>query len=397
MGSSSSKKDKAGKGDPGKGNGTCDGERTKNLKRGGESNSKSWADVSKNSLGITQKEGSSHFKLSDGEIENDTFNGVLFSCLIQGFRKDQDRFVCIPELVTTPKVSLCGLFDGHGKDGDMVAENVATVLPQLVRDSLVKKAKPIGDDLMKIEADDFSSALKESYMQMQESLDKEFEANVVGPTMKLKKEIEAAQNTALGEISMPLGSGTTSTLFLMDKDTIYVAHVGDSRAVLCSATEDDKVVTAEDLTTDQNMSRCGEEELARIENAGGTVFGKYVAGDYIDGMLQLTRSLGDCPLHRQNIVSHEPVVRSSSLTSSTFFCLAATDGIWDQFSSLEACQYVYDQVRSSVNACSGPVDIQDILLQVSRALGSEAAKRATNSGHQSDDVSVLILVISQFW
>jgi serine/threonine protein phosphatase PrpC len=66
----------------------------------------------------------------------------------------------------------------------------------------------------------------------------------------------------------------------MTKDKLYVANIGDSRAILC---HNNKAVA---LSNDHKPDL--PEEKLRIEKAGG-----YVAMGRVNGTLSLSRSFGD--------------------------------------------------------------------------------------------------------
>lgn len=64
-----------------------------------------------------------------------------------------------------------------------------------------------------------------------------------------------------GEVS----SGTTAVIALLRNNRLYVANVGDSRALLCR-TDDNGVMTVVQLSCDHDLSN--EDELLRLYNLG---------------------------------------------------------------------------------------------------------------------------------
>mmetsp|Transcript_12719 Transcript_12719/g.24676 ORF Transcript_12719/g.24676 Transcript_12719/m.24676 type:complete len:415 (+) Transcript_12719:97-1341(+) len=379
--------------------------------------SKPWEEVMKNGLGVTKKKGSSYFDVhealsDDSDMSSESIKPseptrVYFACTVQGFRKDQDRFVCIPQLLDSPSVLFCGIFDGHGRDGDIVAESVAVFLPQTLREELGKRIQTSSSTSgntsrsQSISTKSVHEAIETAFEITQKSLDSQYEEEVVIPTMKLKKEIEEQQKTDLGRVSLPLGSGTTATIMLISERLLYVANVGDSRAILCRKhpSNADQLVV-EDLTKDQNVIASDDAEKERIEDAGGTIFNRHVAGDFVDGMLQLTRSLGDVPLHRQNIVLHKPEIKSIPVDASMMFVLTASDGLWDNFTSEDAAKFVKESVVKHTSGAENSLEsetLRDIFTTVSEELENEAAARASKAGRQSDDISVFILSVSRWW
>ena len=69
------------------------------------------------------------------------------------------------------------------------------------------------------------------------------------------------------------------------------------------------------------------EEGLRIEKAGGAVEGAYVAAPRAEGLLQVTRSLGDRAHHLDDVVLATPEVVSVSVEDAAF-AVVATDGVW---------------------------------------------------------------------
>ena len=88
--------------------------------------------------------------------------------------------------------------------------------------------------------------------------------------------------------ALPAEGGCTATVVNVSSDGLLtVKWVGDSRCVIKRR---DGSVHA--LTTDHAAATHREEGL-RIEKAGGAVEGAYVAAPRAEGLLQVTRSLGD--------------------------------------------------------------------------------------------------------
>lgn len=107
-------------------------------------------------------------------------------------------------------------------------------------------------------------------------------------------------------------------------EKLYVAHVGDSRAVLGVKGG------VEELTSDHKPNRTDERE--RIERVGGTVIH---AGTWrVGGVLAVSRSFGNRML-KQFIVA-QPEIRLEDLHESTNCLIVASDGLWDVFTNEEA-------------------------------------------------------------
>jgi len=135
-----------------------------------------------------------------------------------------------------------------------------------------------------------------------------------------------------------LKSGTTAVTCVIrmegDKRMLHTANVGDSRAVLC---RDKKAVA---LTIDHKPTL--PEETKRIRAAGGDVRGKRV-----NGVLAVSRALGDHLMLKENdVVSASPYVTTTELTDLDDYLILACDGVWDVMSNQDACDYVYNQIRT---------------------------------------------------
>eukprot|EP01034_Spumella_vulgaris_P036435 gene36435-44940_t len=129
-----------------------------------------------------------------------------------------------------------------------------------------------------------------------------------------------------------------------------VTHVGNSRVVLSQ----NKI--AVDLTSDHLPD--DPEERARIESVGGKVD---VAGGVwrVMGNLAVARSIGD-RLARPYISSQADVyVRP--LTAQDEFVIVATDGVWSEFSSQEAVDYVHTCLDWIASSLSTPQKLRETI------------------------------------
>lgn len=98
------------------------------------------------------------------------------------------------------------------------------------------------------------------------------------------------------------------------KKTLYTANVGDARAVLCRGTK------AVRLTYDHKGS--DQQEAQRITDAGG-----FVMNNRVNGVLAVTRSLGDSSM--KQFVVGSPYTTETTLSSEDHFLIIACDGLWD--------------------------------------------------------------------
>lgn len=144
------------------------------------------------------------------------------------FKENQDTF-CVKTCVQgNPSVHFFGVFDGHGQTGGQCANFVKNrLVGNLLRDSTL--------------VDDPINAYKAAFLATNNELhDSEIDDSL---------------------------SGTTAITVLVVGDTLYVANVGDSRAVIAVKKGDQLV--AEDLSSDQTPFRA--DECERVKLAGARV------------------------------------------------------------------------------------------------------------------------------
>ncbi|XP_078478288.1 LOW QUALITY PROTEIN: protein phosphatase 1L-like [Lampetra planeri] len=133
-----------------------------------------------------------------------------------------------------------------------------------------------------------------------------------------------------------LRAGTTCVLAVESAGRLYVANVGDSRAVLCDAQG-----SAVALSHDHKPHQLKERQ--RIKRAGGFI--SYNGSWRVQGVLAMSRSLGDFPLKRMGVVTAEPDVTAVDLRATRpRFLLMASDGLWDAFGSQEAVAFVGERL-----------------------------------------------------
>ncbi|KAK9702737.1 mgpp2cl-1, protein phosphatase 2C-like protein 1 [Basidiobolus ranarum] len=109
--------------------------------------------------------------------------------------------------------------------------------------------------------------------------------------------------------------------------TLYTANVGDARAVLC---RNGKAVR---LTYDHKSS--DPQEIKRIVSAGG-----FIINNRVNGVLAVTRSLGDGSM--KDFVVGSPYTTEITLSSQDPFLILACDGLWDVCSDQEAIDLIAD-------------------------------------------------------
>ncbi|KAI4299097.1 hypothetical protein L6164_032588 [Bauhinia variegata] len=145
------------------------------------------------------------------------------------------------------------------------------------------------------------------------------------PTRTIIKAYETTDQAILSH-SADLGRGgsTAVTAILMDNRKLWVANVGDSRAVLSRGGQ------AIQMSTDHEPNT----ERGSIENRGGFV--SNMPGDVarVNGQLAVSRAFGD-----KNLKSHlrsDPDLKDAVIDQYTELLILASDGLWKVMANQEA-------------------------------------------------------------
>ncbi|XP_019716977.1 integrin-linked kinase-associated serine/threonine phosphatase 2C isoform X1 [Hippocampus comes] len=173
--------------------------------------------------------------------------------------------------------------------------------------------------------------------------------------------------------------GSTATCMLVLDDVVYVANLGDSKAVLCRMEEEgealEKQPTTLALSREHNPTIY--EERMRIQRAGGTVREGRVLG-----VLEVSRSIGDGQYKRCGVIS-TPDLRRCQLTANDRFIILACDGLFKVFSADEAVRFVWDILQDSKLT-----DKEEQFEAACQQLASEAVRRGC-----ADNVTVILVSI----
>eukprot|EP00026_Physarum_polycephalum_P002812 Phypoly_transcript_02820.p1 GENE.Phypoly_transcript_02820~~Phypoly_transcript_02820.p1 ORF type:complete len:708 (+),score=115.89 Phypoly_transcript_02820:192-2315(+) len=152
--------------------------------------------------------------------------------------------------------------------------------------------------------------------------------------VKSLKEAFADTNKMISDQKVIGGTTAVVALFIGKKG--FIANVGDTRAVLCR----DGVPLRVSLDHKPELPT----ETSRIRKLGGTVTTTYnsagQATSRVNGMLSVSRALGDTPLHPY--VSSDPEIHGPlnlETEARNQFVVLACDGVWDVLTDEEATRY----------------------------------------------------------
>ncbi|KAI9181622.1 hypothetical protein LWI28_016805 [Acer negundo] len=164
--------------------------------------------------------------------------------------------------------------------------------------------------------------------------------------------------------------GSCCLVGAISNDVLYVANLGDSRAVLGRKVFEDSrsKVAAERLSTDHNV---GDEDVRREVEAlhpDDSHIVVYTRGVWrIKGIIQVSRSIGDVylkkpefyrdpvfqqfgnpiPLKRPAMTA-EPSILTRKLRPQDLFLIFASDGLWEQLSDETAVEIVFKNPRAGI-------------------------------------------------
>ena len=292
-------------------------------------------------------------------VDNELQFGVS---VMQGWRIDmEDAHICETHIL--PHHSLFAVLDGHG--GTLAANYVSQNLTRILQSQrhFLEYAKQIETKnngnksnnktknqkiLTKKEQTEYCqlllSALQYSFMELDREI---LQTMMIGSTSN----VTAPNMLDLNE------AGTTAVVVLITPHLILCANAGDSRAILCQGNK-----TIVSLSVDHKPDLEIEEQ--RIVRMGGVVH-----SGQVDGLLSVSRALGDFQFKDRNAIMLQPVQEghSSSLEdlvvmlevakeqkvtcvpdvlcqNRTFntdqFIVIACDGVWDVVTNNECLDIV---------------------------------------------------------
>ncbi|KAG8367949.1 hypothetical protein BUALT_Bualt16G0125800 [Buddleja alternifolia] len=151
------------------------------------------------------------------------------------------------------------------------------------------------------------------------------------------------------------------------KGTLYIANLGDSRAIIGSLDRSNKIV-AEQLTRDHNASM--EEvrkELRTMHPEDSQILVMKHGVWRIKGIIQVSRSIGDAYLKRPEfaldptfprfhlpepirrpVLRADPSITTRDLQANDKFVIFASDGLWEHLTNQEVVEIVHNSPRVGI-------------------------------------------------
>uniref|UniRef100_A0ACD5YK28 Uncharacterized protein n=1 Tax=Avena sativa TaxID=4498 RepID=A0ACD5YK28_AVESA len=177
--------------------------------------------------------------------------------------------------------------------------------------------------------------------------------------------------------------GSCCLVGVIADNALYVANLGDSRAVLGHRGPNGRGVVAERLSNDHNVSDEAVRNELTEQHPDDPRIVVFAKGAWrVKGIIQVSRSIGDVylkkpdfgrdPLFRQHVcsvtlkravISAEPSIKVRQIQQQDLFVIFASDGLWELLTDKAAVDIVFKNPRAG------------IAKRLVRAALSEAARR----------------------
>jgi len=299
-------------------------------------------------------------------------------------KKNQDAYyistTCLPDRKQS-NFSVCGVCDGHGKQGRKISDFISKKLPRAMRYEHNRCwESPTKNPVEKAQA--IKKACFDAHVKCSKSLD-------------------------LNPFTPSRTSGSTSVSVCFWEDYMTICNVGDSRAVLGEFSSGEDKILANALSRDQTPYRkderdrvieCGARALnmgqvrgqAKVhDNWNDEHVGVHLekihedapriwAKDHLFPGCQFTRSFGDFALADLGIHS-QPEILTRKISANDRYLVLASDGVWEFLTNQDV-----------IDICSGfsdPKDACDAIVELSSKLWLQ-------NGHRTDDTTIVCIYLN---
>ncbi|CDP14742.1 unnamed protein product [Coffea canephora] len=237
-------------------------------------------------------------------------------------------------------VTFCGVFDGHGPHGHLVARKVRDALPLKLLSFLHSNdTKQSGSSANCCNGDLKSDVVDpEKNGSVEDQVDNSWREAFLKSYKAMDKELRSHPNLDC------FCSGSTAVTIVKQGSNLFMGYIGDSRAILASKDSSDKMVAVQ-LTVDLKPDLPREAE--RIKRCKGRVFALqdepevqrvWLPFDDAPG-LAMARAFGDFCLKEYGVISI-PEFSHRVLSERDKFIVLASDGVWDVLSNDEVVEIV---------------------------------------------------------
>lgn len=264
---------------------------------------------------------------------------------MQRIKENQDAAIVLDGFGGDETQMFFGVFDGHGPNGCAASTFVRSNLPQSWENNPGLSRDPL-------------AAMSQGCIRVNRDLS--------APTSGVDVYV----------------SGSTGIMGLLRKNQLFVANVGDSRAVLGRETAPGRF-SALELSHDHKPDR--PDEAQRINARGGRVFEWGVPRVWLADVdmpgLAMSRSFGDAAAESVGVFA-EPELTRIDLGADDRFIIWASDGVWEFITSEVAVQIVAAHLHEGTSHAAA-------------ALVRESTRRWQTEEDVVDDTTVIIVVFDR--
>ncbi|KAL9662384.1 hypothetical protein QQ045_027217 [Rhodiola kirilowii] len=265
---------------------------------------------------------------------------------------NQDAMIVWEDFISDD-VTLFGVFDGHGPYGHLVARRVRDVLPVKLQSyyrSLRSTKKLSKLSCLRASSKKSKAADSMSSCSIKDKLDVLWKEVFLKSYKVMDKELKSGGNLDC------FCSGSTAVTIVKQGTTLFIANIGDSRAILGTKDGNGSVIAVQ-LTVDLKPDLPNEAE--RIKQCNGRVFAMrdepevsrvWLPYDDAPG-LAMARAFGDFCLKNYGVIS-VPEFARWDLTELDQFVVLASDGVWDVLRNEEVVEIVSTAPTRSLAARS---------------------------------------------
>lgn len=151
-------------------------------------------------------------------------------------------------------------------------------------------------------------------------------------------------------------TGSTALVILKHTDKVWVANVGDTRAIMNNG------LNVIQLSNDHKPNE--EKEYKRITSLGGKVVKAFPQDVYrVNGVLAVSRAIGDFALSPH--VTWKPEITTFNIKKHNHYIFMATDGVWDVLSNKQVVDIVNGMIINEQWKHIG-----DVIISTARTYGS---------------------------
>ncbi|KAJ4713466.1 Protein phosphatase 2C family protein [Melia azedarach] len=145
--------------------------------------------------------------------------------------------------------------------------------------------------------------------------------------------------------------GATAVCVWVLGRTVFVANIGDAKAVVArssivdeSQTNPDGLSSLKAIVVTREHKAIYPQERARIQKAGGTVS----SNGRLQGRLEVSRAFGDRQFKKFGVVA-TPDIHSFGLTEREHFIILGCDGLWGVFGPSDAVEFVQKLLKEGLS------------------------------------------------